>query len=272
MIRLTVTEFKRLMSRRMTLAFPAGLALLMIGGIVIAYFVIVNDEGNEPNLVDDVAGGVGLDSYFTPIAILLPLMAFVIGASYFGADVKTGVIEQILTWEPRRMRLLAARVMSGLVGVAAVVALLVLFYVVLTFVLAGLVGTVDGTTGEFWGNLAKAVLRISAAGALFCAFGIGVTVITNHSLASIVGFVIYWFIIDNLIAVFLPRVSVLTPITNATAFADGSDVERLEGSVFSGDVDTIVSHGWVTAGIILAAWSLLMVVVGAVLFNRRDIA
>ena len=272
MIRFTVTEFKRLMSRRMTLAFPIGLAALMVGGIVIAFFVISNDDDNSPNLVEDIAGGVGLDDYFIPIAILLPLMAFVIGSSYFGADVKSGMIEQILTWEPRRMRLLAARLVSSVIGVAILVAILAVFYVMLTFVLAGLVGTTDGTTGEFWGNVVKAVLRIAAAGGLFCVFGLGVTVVTNNSLASIVGFVIYWFIIDNLIAAFLPRVSVLTPITNATAFANGSDVERVEGSVFVEEVETVVSHGWVAAGFILAAWAFLMFATGAFLFARRDIA
>lgn len=272
MIRLTVTEFKRLMSRRMTLAFPAGLAALMIGGIIIAYFVISNDDDNEPSLVQDIAGGVDLDNYFIPIAILLPLMAFVIGSSYFGADVKTGMIEQILTWEPRRMRLLAARLASSVVGVAIIVATLAVFFVILTFLLASLVGTTDGTTGEFWGNVARAILRLAAAGAVFSVFGMAVTLITNNSLASIVGFVIYWFIIDNLIAAFLPKVSVFTPITNATAFANGSDVERVEGSVFVEEVETIVSHGWIAAGLILAAWTALALAGGAFLFGRRDIA
>lgn len=272
MIRLTVTEFRRLMSRRMTLAFPAGLAALMVGGIVIAYFVISNDDDNNPNLVDDIAGGVDLDDYFVPIAVLLPLMAFVIGSSYFGADVKTGMIEQILTWEPRRMRLLAARLVSSVIGVAVLVAGLAVLYVILTFVLAGLVGTTDGTTGEFWANVIEAILRLAVAGGLFCVFGLGVTVMTNNSLASIVGFVIYWFIIDNLIAAFLPRVSVLSPITNATAFASGRDVERVEGSVFVEEVQTVVSHGWLTAGLILTAWALLTVTIGAFLFARRDIA
>lgn len=271
MIRVTVTEFRRLMSRRMTLFFPLGLAALMTGGIVIAYFVINNDDDNTPNLVEDIAGGVGLDSYFFPIAVLLPLMAFVIGSSYFGADVKTGMIEQILTWEPRRMRLLLARLISSVVGVAILVAILAVIYVGLTFVLAGLVGTTDGTNGEFWGNVVKAIVRLAVAGGLFCAFGLGVTVITNNSLASIVGFFIYWFIIENLIGVFLRKISVYAPITNATAFANGSNVERIEGSAFQEDVELVVSHGWQTAGLIMAGWTLLAIVVGAFMFNRRDI-
>ncbi len=272
MMLLTLTEFKRLMLRRMTLAFPAGLAALMVGGIAIAYFVISADANDTPDLVQDIAGGTGLDSYFLPIAALLPLMAFVIGASYFGADVKTGTIEQILTWEPRRARLLAARLVSAFVGVAFLVALLAVLYVILTFVLATLVGTTDGTNAEFWTNVAGAVLRLAVAGGLFGAFGMGVTVLTNNSLASIVGFIIYWFIIDSLIGVFLPRLSVFSPITNATAFANGSSVERLSGSVFTGNAETIVSHGPAAAGLILLAWVLGALVLSALVFQQRDIA
>ena len=121
-------------------------------------------------------------------------------------------------------------------------------------------------------SLRRNPYRLAAAGGLFAIFGLGVTLVTNNSLASIVGFVIYWFIIDNLIGAFLPRVSAFTPITNATAFANGSDVERLEGSVFADDVELIVSHGWVAAGFILAAWTLLVMVIGGFLFSRRDIA
>lgn len=271
MTRLTINEFRRLMSRRMTWLFPAGVAALMVLGVVIAYFVISNDEDNSPSFVNDIAGGVDLESLFDPVAFVLPLMAFVIGASYFGADVKTGVIEQILTWEPRRSRLLVARVVSSVVGVAVLTALVAIFFVALMYVLAALTGTTDGTTGELWANIAQAVIRFGVAGGLFSAFGFGITVITNNSLASIVGFVIYFFIIDGIIAAFLSRVSPYTPVTNTSAFASGVDVERIEGSVFDENVQTVAVHGYVTAGLIVVAYVVGALLIGAALFQRRDI-
>ncbi len=274
MIRLINTEFRRLMSRRMTLGFPAGTAALIAGGVVIAYFVIENgkeDGDTGPDFIADIAGGVELTSLFQPIAFLIPLMAFVIGASYFGADVKTGVIEQILTWEPRRLRLIAARVVSAVVGVGILAAILTIFFVILMYVLAAITGTTGGLTGEFWGNLAGAIVRLAIAAGLFAAFGLGITVIVNNSLASIVGFVIYFFIIDGVIGAFLRSVAPYTPVTNTSAFAAATDVEKIEGSIFADDVSTVFVHGYRTAGLIMAAYVVVAVAAGALLFQRRDI-
>jgi ABC-type transport system involved in multi-copper enzyme maturation permease subunit len=243
----------------------------MVVGVVIAYFVISNDDDNSPDFVNDIAGGVELENLFAPVAFVIPLMAFVIGASYFGADVKTGVIEQILTWEPRRARLLIARVISSVIGVAILSAALAVFFVVLMYGLAALTGTTDGITSELWTNLFQAVLRFGLAGGLFSAFGFGITVITNNSLASIVGFVVYFFIIDGIIGAFLKRVSPYTPVTNTSAFASGTDVERIEGSVFVEEVQTVSVHGYITAGIIVLAYVVVTLLIGSVLFQRRDI-
>ena len=272
MINLLLAESERLWARRMTRYFPAILAALMVVGVAIAYFVIDNDEGNTPDFVTDVAGGVGATSLLGPVASLLPIMAFVIGASYIGADLKTGMVEQILTWEPRRGRFLLARLASSAVGTAVLAAVLAVFLVALLYGLTAAVGTTDGTTGELWGNAAVSVLRTGLAAALFSAIGLGITVLVNNSIGSIVGFVIYWFIGENfLISAFLPKVAVYLPITNATSFASGADVERIDGSVF-GDFELIEVHSYLVAGLILVAWTLLAVVAGAVAFRRRDIS
>ncbi|MEZ5230290.1 MAG: hypothetical protein R2710_27580 [Acidimicrobiales bacterium] len=89
MMRLLIADTKRFYARRMTLFFPAAIALLMIAGIVIAYFVIENGDSN-PDFVNDMAGGVSATAILGPVANLLPVMAFVIGASFIGADLKNG--------------------------------------------------------------------------------------------------------------------------------------------------------------------------------------
>jgi ABC-type transport system involved in multi-copper enzyme maturation permease subunit len=256
----------------MTRFFPATLALLMVAGVVIAYLVITNDEGNMPDFVDDIAGGPEATSLLGPITTLLPVMAFVIGASYIGADVKTGMLEQILTWEPRRLRFVSARTIVGLLSVALLAILLAAFLVALLYGLAGLTGTTGGTTAELWRNAAAAVVRTGVAAGFFCAFGLGVTLLVNNSVGSIVGFVIYWFIVENfLVAAFLPRVAVYLPVTNAAAFAQGTPVQRVEGSVFS-EFDLVDQHDYVVAGLILAAWTALALGAASVAFKRRDIA
>ena len=120
--------------------------------------------------------------------------------------------------------------------------------IMLLYGLAAATGTTGGLTGEFWGNVAVSVLRTGLAAALFSVFGLGITVLVNNSVGSIVGFVIYWFIVENfLVSAFLPEVAVYLPITNASSFASGADVQRIEGSVF-GDFELIDEHSYLTAG------------------------
>ena len=272
MIALWSAEFTRFWARRMTRFFPLGLALAFVIGILIAYVVITGND-DEIDFIDDIANGVEATGVLGPITIVLPLMAFVLGASYIGADSKTGMLEQILTWEPRRLRVVGARLLSSLLGVA-------ILAMVLSMLLVGLLigltvatgGTVEGLTGEFWGNLAIIVLRTGLAAGLFACFGLGVTLLIDSSVGSIVGFVIYWFVIENfLISAFLPRVGSYLPITNANAFSTGDDVERIEGSVFSGDFDLVFSHSYRVAGLILLAWVLAAAVPATLVFARRDI-
>lgn len=273
MSRLLLAESKRLWFRRITYFFPALLALLMAAGVAIAYFVIDADDSNTPDFVDDIAGGVDATSILGPVSALLPVMAFVIGASYIGADLKSGMVEQILTWEPRRLRFVAARIVAGLVSVALIAMLLAAFLVLLLYLLAALVGTVDGTSGELWGNVAAAVARTGLAAGLFCAFGVAVTLLLDSSVAAITGFVIYWFIVESfLVSTFLPKVAVWLPVTNASSFGSGNDVEHIDGSVFSGDFEVVEHHGYVMAGVVLLAWVVVSIIVASGIFTRRDVA
>lgn len=272
MSRLLGAELRRIAARRMTRFFPAVLALLFVGGIVIAYFVIDNDPDNSPDLINDIAGGVDATDLLGPIASLLAVMAFVIGASSIGADIKTGMLEQILTWEPRRLRFLVARLAAGFVASTVIAMVLSAFFITLLYGLAATTGTVDGVTGEFVTNIAWIVVRTGIGTGLFCCFGVAITVLVNSSVGSIVGFVIYWFIVENfLLTAFLPAVAVFLPVTNADAFGRGADVQRVSGSIFSDDFDLVVEHGYVTAGVILLIWTTLATVAAMAVFRVRDI-
>lgn len=272
MIGLLKAEIRRLLARRMTLLFPGVVALLIIAGVAIAFFVIQSDETSSGvDFVSDIAGGSDAESLFELIAFLLPLMAFVIGASSIGADIKTGMLEQLLTWEPRRLRFAAARCVAAFFGGTLAAIFVAVVYVLTTLGLAAATGTTEGV-GELVGTIAVSTLRIGVAGGLFCIFGVGVGLLVNNSVGAIVGFAIYFFIIEGLIGAFLPRVAVRLPVVNTSAFAAGRDVERADGNVFTGDFDVVVEHGYVAAGLHLAAWAVIGAVGGALLLRARDIS
>lgn len=271
---LLVAELQRLWARRITRFFPLILAVLVIVGVVIAYFVIKANDFNV-DFVDDLAASEGPNgegsSVLGPIGGFIPVMGFVIGASFFGADLKAGMIEQLLTWEPRRIRFLGTRVVAGFVTLFVITVALSIFFVAMMFLLASLVGTTDGTTSDLWLDIGAAVLRSGIVGGIFFIVGLGITTLVNSSVGSIVGFVIYWFVIESiLISAFLPKVAVWLPVTNANAFANGVDVDSVDG-FFSDSPEFFSHHGYVVAGLILLAWGLGFLALAAIAFDRRDV-
>ncbi len=273
---LIAAEAQRLTSRRMTRFFPLGLGALMVIGVVIA---ILTSGDSGPDFVNDIASGYtdNPDDNSTlvlgPMGFLVPIMAFVIGASFFGADQKAGVIEHLLTWEPRRSRLLLGRLVGGAVALFAITALLSAFLVGLLYLLSSTTGTTDGAT-DIWLTVLGAIVRSGITGAIFFVLGMGVTVLTNNSVASIVGFLIYVFIIETaLLAPLLPKVSLWLPMQNADAFVarNGVGGATLFRSETINGLQLDFHHGWVAAGLLLAAWAAVAFVIAIGVFSRRDI-
>lgn len=277
MTALITAETRRLLARRITRFFPLGLAALMILGGVIAVLVA---DGDGPDFVNDIAsgnyGGPGDNSTLVlgPMGFLIPIMAFVIGASYYGADQKAGMIEQLLTWEPRRSRLLLGRLAGGAAALFVITMLLSSLLVGVLYAISSISGTTDGAT-DIWAMVLGAIVRSGVVGAIFFALGLGLTVLTNNSTASIVGFLIYVFVIElALLQPLLPKYSRWLPMENADAFVARNGVGA--GGFFQGSDDfgsglPDFHHGWIAAGLLTFAWAMLAFGIGHAVFLRRDV-
>jgi len=272
---LLIADLQRLWARRITRFFPLILGVLIIVGVVIAYIVIqINDF--DLDFVDDLASSNGnpdgpATSILGPIAGIIPLMGFVIGASFVGADLKSGMIEHLLTWEPRRLRLIASRILVGAIGLFVITVVLCVFFIAMMYLLATVAGSADGITGELLGDMALATIRAGISASIFFMMGIGLTILVGNSMGSIIGFVVYWFILEGfLLQAFLPSVWKWLPVANANAFANGVDVQTTEG-FFSGIPTFVDQHNYGVAGLILLAWGIGFGLLGTLFFMRRDI-
>lgn len=275
MIALIRAETSRLLARRITLFFPLALALLMIVGIVIAILIIRN-ENDSVDFVTDIAGlGGGGEpngtSVLGPMGFLIPIMAFVIGASYYGADEKAGMIEHLLTWEPRRLKLLLARIVGGGGAIFAISALLSAFLVVLLYIMSAVTGGDTSGVGDVAGTILAAILRSGVSGTIFFLFGLGLTVIVNSSVASIVGFLIWVFIVEvALIGPLLPNVAAWFPVSNSDSFVAGREYEVFPGP-FDDGFEATLHHSALFSGVIILAWGAAFIALGSLAFWRRDI-
>lgn len=275
MIHLLFSDTTRYWSRRMSLLFPAALVALMVIGIGLAFYVFDGQDGANPSFVSSMAGGESARSILEVPSLILMIMAFVIGSSFVGAEIKTGTLEHVLTWEPRRERVVASRCVAAAVHVGVTTIILAALYVAMLFGLALAFGTAGGTTSTLWVNIAIAVLRAGLACGIFAIFGIGMTLVAHSSMGAIVAFLIYAFVLEDLILLLLPWIGVWLPLRNASAFGAGADVVVISGNLFSGNPDDMnfdAHHGWVVAGGLLLGWTVASATAGMLMFRRRDMS
>ena len=107
-------------------------------------------------------GGRGGDSLLLMAAVFLAVGAAICGASVAGAEWRAGTVTTMLTWEPSRLRLHAARTVSaGVLAFVIGMALQVAFLASVTPAVL-LHGTTDGTDADWWIGLVAAMARTGA--------------------------------------------------------------------------------------------------------------
>jgi ABC-2 type transport system permease protein len=229
-IRLIAAELRRAWSRRLLRVFAlvgAGAALVFAPQARIAY-------GEIPAVVMgiSVTGIIG---------------SWLLGASLVGAEWHTGSMTTLLTWEPRRLRVLVVKLLvAALAGAVFAIVLGSLFALLLA---AGAHGPREGWIGHTAGALA----RISAVTALAAVLGGSLATIGRSTAASMgVGFA-YIAVIESLIRGYRPSFARYLLVDNIVTWIAGHDpgFGLSRPLTLSGAATVLVSYG---VGLALLAW------------------
>ena len=211
------------------------------------------------------------------VSVALGALAFLIGATYVGAEWSTRSMVALLFWEPRRWKVMAVKLVV-LAGALALVALVVeAAWLGAARLLAELRGTGAAPAGT-WSDLLTGAGRGTLFVVLMGLLGFGAAnLIRNTGAALGVGFV-YFAVVENVVRVLRPRWQEWLVTDNAAALLNDGGItlylpqEATDGS-FTIDESTaqlVISnlHG----GLVLAAVTAVVVTAGVVLFARRDLS
>jgi len=244
---LFAAEFRRFASR-LLVRVVTGLLLLAI--VVSTVIVLVRAEFQLHTLPDVLMG----------TSFVLVIVGWVFGASFVGAEWHAGTITTLLTWEPRRGRVMTAKLVAVLVSVFLVT------LAIQGLLTAGL--TIDAvaagsTAGVDAGTIATAVgvaVRVALLSTFFAGFGFGLASIGRNTAAALgVGFG-YIVIVENIVRGFRPGWTAWLLTDNAGLFVIGDPSDFAFG------------RSTVGAGIYLGAVALLIVLASAAVFRARDVA
>lgn len=241
MSRLIRGELIKLRTTRTALGFAAGAGLLTVA------LVLLEILAGNPVTIADKRSALAVGS---TIAVLVLLFG-VVGSS---SEYRHRTLAPALLVAPGRGRLLLARVIAyGLAGLAIGVVMLALAFAIGLPLLAGQPGPALG---------ADDYLRMAGGGLLAIALstmlGVGLGTLVSRQVPAVIGAMVWFFILEPLTGL----------IGDISKFTVGQSSNAIGGEG-SGGGDLLP---WGAASLILLAWTVAFVVVGALVDRRRDIA
>jgi hypothetical protein len=142
---------------------------------------------------------VKLPDFGRAVAVICTILAFLIGASAAGAEWAAGTMQSLLYWEPRRVRVVVAKILGLVVVAAMVVVLAEALFTVAAFLAAQTRGTTAGLTRDLWVSQTLLVLRGIASAAFAGILGFSIAFAARLTAAAVaVGFV-YFAVLEQLV-------------------------------------------------------------------------
>ncbi|MFY9588422.1 MAG: hypothetical protein WAT66_13300 [Actinomycetota bacterium] len=192
------------------------------------------------------------------ISALLIILGLAAGASFAGADWHHRVIATTLTWEPRRQRVLVAKVVAVAAVTFAAAVVLELMLVAALTPAAVWRGTTAGVNAAWLGDLFGTVLGGAATAGMAAAIGCAVAMV-GRATAAALGLLFAWTaVVENAIRNGIPGWQRWLVADNAGAFVSWDDPQFVRSGL--------------TAGLLLLAYTAFAVLIASRVFARRDVA
>jgi ABC-2 type transport system permease protein len=184
----------------------------------------------------------------------------ILAASFIGAEWHAGTVTTQLTWEPRRNRVLAAKLIAtGLFAFA--------FFILAEALLFGVLapaavfrGTTHGLSAAWLRGTAGLVLRGAGAAALVAGIAFAVASIARNTAAAVASVFVYIAVLEPLIRAARPQWRPWYLYDNVATFISGHTVE------FSP-----LGRSMTGAGVLISIYTMGFVLLAMIAFWRRDV-
>ncbi len=191
---------------------------------------------------------------------LIIALLIVLGATSAGAEWHAGTVTTQLTWEPRRARLLVAKVVvAGAFAFVAFFAAEALLFGVLAPA-ALFRGTTAGVDARWFEGTAVILLRAGAVAAMGAAIGHAVAWLARNTAVAVGAALGYAAVLEPLLRAARPKWEPWFLVSNAVRFITAHPLD------FTNRVRSTTG-----AGVLLAAYTVGAVIVSLAVYRRRDV-
>lgn len=213
-------------------------------------------------------------------AAVLCMFAFVVGASFVGAEWTSGGMTNLLLWRPRRLPLLTTKLGTGLAGIAAVCVGALALWIATLWTIAVTRGSTAGATPGFWRSEALTSLRVLGLALAAAAIGFALASLGRHTAMALGVFIGYLLtfelgarIVFSAVGIAFPERFTLLPYVVGWM---GKEYVLYDYDVcrFSFDAcePTRYVITWSTAAWVIGGLAALLIAGAMVSFRRRDVA
>jgi len=258
MIDLVAADVHRVLWRPVTRAFGV-IAIIVIGfvGVVVFFHTAKHPFSTSTGL----RGGLG--DAATPLA----LGGFILGASALGADFTSRAFTTLLTWEPRRRRVLAARAAAcaAVTALSALAVLALLTVALLPTTFAHGVG--PSPTGAWYLSTSALAIRCALLAAAASVVGTSLAAVGGSTAAALAGAGVYMLVIEQAALATVPSMGRWLLAADALSW-----IAITPHPTISGPAGHTNGHTVMTAGLLLLAVVVALQVLATTVLGRRDIS
>jgi hypothetical protein len=257
MIDLLAADLHRIFWRPLTRALGVAIAISVA---VTCVLVFIRTGNGHP--FDTPSG---LRTALQEAAAPLAVAGFVLGASLLGADYTSRALATLLTWQPRRSRVLASRAIAC-AAVTVGVSLAALALLILALLPAALAhGDGEAPTGSWWLSTAALAARCALLAAGVSVIGVAAAALGRGTTAALAGLGVYWLVIDRTVTSLWPSIGRWLPIADARSWilTNSHTGESADGHN--------AGHTPATAGLLLLTAILTIHVLATHRLKHRDI-
>jgi len=198
------------------------------------------------------------------VAVICAILAFLIGASAAGAEWAAGTMQSLLYWEPRRVRVVLAKILALVAMIATLVIAAESLFTVGALLSGQTRGTTAGLTSGVWASHLLLVLRAIGIAAFAGVLGFSIAFGTRVTAAALaVGF-IYFAVLEQLFLAWKPWLAryLVAPLLS------GWLNYGFDGRMGDGASVTVSGE---RAGVTLALYAAAMLTGATAWFKQRDV-
>lgn len=232
-------------------------------------------ERPEPTLADFLAGPLGLDGlYRDAVSVLVPMAVFVtflLGASLVAAEFSTRSMTTWLTFEPRRGRVAAAKLIAVVIGSAAIGIVMVVIAGVGVWLIGAGVGLTDQLGTSARTEILSLLSRLPVVAAVSGLLSGALAFVLRHTSAVLGVLIAYAVAAEGVIRGVLPEWQPWLGSTNAMAFLKGRQTYEIYSCGPSGCHSRAEVVGFAQGTSFLLVLTVLVTAAGVLSFRHRDV-